>query len=65
MGDLIGVPLGDSVKQKQFQNLMLLKIVQTVFQKPFFQPLTVSCVNRHIFHLLFDTPCYFGGFSLE
>jgi glycerate kinase len=65
MGNLIGVPLGDAVKQKQFQNLMFFEIIQTVLQKPLFQPLSVSCVNRHIFHLSFDSPCYFGGFSLE
>lgn len=47
----IGILTRDAVKQQQFQGLNIGKTVQPVFQKLFLKPLSVSIMDRHIFHL--------------
>jgi hypothetical protein len=51
MGNGIGILAGYAVKQQQLQCLNLRKRIQTLFQEPLFQTLSVSIMNRHIFYL--------------
>ena len=45
VGQGIHIPLGNGVKQQQFQHHMGLHMVKAAFQKPVFQPLAVAGVH--------------------
>ena len=65
MGDGVGILPGNAEKQQQLQHLNVREALQPFLQEALLQPLAVSVVNRHIFHLVVLTPCYFVPFPLE
>ena len=65
MSNGVGVLPGNAEKQQQLQHLDIREALQPLLQEALLQPLAVSVVNRHNFHLVVLPPCYFVPFPLE
>ena len=51
VGDGVGIPPGDAVKQQQLQYVDIGKTVQPFREETLLQPLPVAVMDRHIFYL--------------
>ena len=51
MGYGVGILSWNRVKEQQFQHLHVAEMIQPFLEKALFQPLAVSVMLRHIFHL--------------